>query len=89
MNEKGTNFCTFSPTEKEQKFVPFSFIHNPPYLYLLPKIISRKFEKKIILRPEGLKREEERNNYKFLVLDERVRNSRHRTGNKNMFHVPL
>ena len=24
-----------SPTEKEQKFVPFSFIHNPPYLYLI------------------------------------------------------
>ena len=23
-----------SPTGKEQKFVPFSFIHNPPYLYL-------------------------------------------------------
>jgi len=23
-----------SPTEKEQKFVPFSFIHNLPYLYL-------------------------------------------------------
>ena len=22
-----------SPTENEQKFVPFSFIHNPPYLY--------------------------------------------------------
>ena len=53
MNEKGSNFCSFSvglgldggmdsvtasyagvagssPTEKEQKFVPFSFIHNPP-----------------------------------------------------------
>jgi len=23
-----------SPTEKEQKFVLFLFIHNPPYLYL-------------------------------------------------------
>ena len=23
-----------SPTEKEQKFAPFSFIHNPPYLHL-------------------------------------------------------
>jgi len=24
-----------SPTEKEQKFVPFSFIHNPPSFYLV------------------------------------------------------
>jgi len=24
-----------SPTGKEQKFVPFSLIHNPPYLYLM------------------------------------------------------
>ena len=27
-----------SPTEKEQKFVPFSFIHNPPYLYLIDSV---------------------------------------------------
>ena len=24
-----------SPTEKEQKFLPFSFIYNPPCLYLI------------------------------------------------------
>ena len=50
MNKKGTNVCFFSmdykiasytgvtgssPTGKEQKFLPFSFIHNPPYLYLM------------------------------------------------------
>ena len=55
MNEKGTNFCSggrmdcatasyagvasSSPTEKEQKFVPFSFIHNPPLsLFKIVKI---------------------------------------------------
>ena len=51
MNEKGTNFSSFSvgtasyaevagssPTEKQQKFVPFSFIHNPLYLYLIDSV---------------------------------------------------
>ena len=27
-----------SPTEKEQKFVPFSLIHNPLYLYLIDSV---------------------------------------------------
>ena len=27
-----------SLSEKEQKFVPFSFIHNPPYLYLIDSV---------------------------------------------------
>ena len=26
-----------SPIEKEQKFVPFSFIYKPSYLYLTPE----------------------------------------------------
>ena len=31
-----------SPTEKEQKVVPFSFIHNPPYLYLMDSTPNSK-----------------------------------------------
>jgi len=27
-----------SSTQKEQKFVPFSFIHNPLYLYLVDSV---------------------------------------------------
>ena len=27
-----------SPTGKEQKFVPFSFVHNPPYHYLIVSV---------------------------------------------------
>ena len=33
-----------SPTWMEQKFVPFSFIHNPPYLYSEGKLEQRKEE---------------------------------------------
>ena len=29
-----------SPTENEQKFVPLSFIHNPPYLYLILDLLD-------------------------------------------------